>query len=137
MFWLHPNAELGFLTSTGISIFSTIANISGGGGGGGASDISNAQPLITSYMGQLPPNLDMIEIRGRLKAEDYTPFIIVSLQESDRMNLLLGHMRESMLELELGISGALNITEKMENLATDLMTNRVNALWAEKAYPSL
>jgi len=137
MFWLHPNAELGFLTNTGTNIFKTIAEISGGGGSGGGSDISAAQPIITNYMAQLPPNLDMIEIRGRLKPQDYTPFIIVSLQESSRMNLLLEGMRSSMIELELGISGALNITEKMEDLANDLQMNRVNALWAEKAYPSL
>jgi dynein heavy chain len=79
----------------------------------------------------------MIEIRGRLKAEDYTPFVIVSLQESDRMNLLLSWMRGSMIELELGISGALNVTEKMEDLGADLQANKVNALWTEKAYPSL
>jgi len=137
MFWLHPNAEIGFLTSQGISIFKTISEISGGGGSGGGGEISAAQPIITSYQGQLPPNLDMIEIRSRLKDEDYTPFVIVSLQESDRMNLLLSSMRNSMTELELGISGALNITDNMESLAGDLQGNKVNALWAEKAYPSL
>jgi len=138
MFGLHPNAEIGFLTAQGISIFTTIREIQmGGGGGGGSSDISSAQPLITSYMGQLPPNLDMIEIRGRLKEEDYTPYVIVSLQESDRMNLLLNQLRNSMTELELGISGALNVTESMEELGTDLQVNKVNAKWAEKAFPSL
>jgi len=138
MFWLHPNAEIGFLTNQGFSIFNTISEISGGGAGAGAGGgIDQAQALITAYMGQLPNNLDMLEIRGRLKDEDYTPFVIVSLQESDRMNLLLSHMRSSMIELELGISGALNVTDKMEDLATDLGLNRVNALWAEKAYPSL
>merc|ERR1719414_1621266 len=93
MFGLHPNAEIGFLTNQGISIFRTIAEISGGGGSGGAGDISAAQPLITSYMGQLPANLDMIEIRSKIKPEDYTPFIIVSLQEADRMNGLLSELR--------------------------------------------
>jgi len=46
-------------------------------------------------------------------------------------------MRSSMIELELGISGALNVTEKMEALGADLQANKVNALWTEKAYPSL
>lgn len=137
MYGLHPNAEIGFLTNQGIAIFKTVASISGGGGGGGSGDISEAQALINTYMAQLPPNLDMIEIRSRLKDEDYTPFVIVSLQESDRMNGLLGHMRSSMIELELGISGALNVTDNMEGLAADLQANKVNPLWGEKAYPSL
>merc|ERR1719343_1286327 len=42
-----------------------------------------------------------------------------------------------MTELELGISGALNVTDNMESLAVDLQSNRVNKLWAERAYPSL
>eukprot|EP00438_Fugacium_kawagutii_P026065 Skav206843 [mRNA] locus=scaffold637:297454:319565:- [translate_table: standard] len=103
--------------------------ITGGGGGGGSADISASTPLITSYLTALPTNLDMIDIRGRstvegrLKEEDYTPFIIVSLQEAqpgawgaqaDRVNALLDQIRSSLLELELGISGALNVTEKME-----------------------
>ncbi|CAE7235544.1 DNAH17, partial [Symbiodinium microadriaticum] len=81
MFGLHPNAEIGFLTNQGISIFKTIQEITGGGGGGGSGDISLAQPIITNYLGKLPSNLDMIDIRGRLKEEDYTPFVMVSLQE--------------------------------------------------------
>jgi dynein heavy chain len=77
----------------------------------------------------------MIEIRGRVT--DKTPFVIVSLQESDRMNILLSTLRGSMIELELGISGALNVTEKMETLATDLQINKVTAVWMGVAYPSL
>jgi len=53
------------------------------------------------------------------------------------MNVLLSQLRQSMTELELGIGGALNVTEAMEDLATDLQINKVNAKWAEKAFPSL
>jgi len=137
MYWLHPNAEIGFLTNQGIGIFETISAVTGGGGGGGGADISAAGPIITSYMGQLPSNLDMIEIRSRLKPEDFTPFVIVSLQEADRMNLLLSHMRFSMIDLEKGIGGLQNVTEHMESLSEDLQMNKVNSLWSEKAYPSL
>jgi dynein heavy chain len=137
MYWLHPNAEIGFLTNQGIGIFETISAVTGGGGGGGSGDISEAGPIITTYMGQLPGNLDMIEIRGKLKPEDFTPFVIVSLQEADRMNVLLSHMRFSMIDLEKGIGGLQNITDHMESLSADLQANKVNALWAEKAYPSL
>merc|ERR1719463_530724 len=42
-----------------------------------------------------------------------------------------------MIELELGISGALNVSDKMETLAKDLQANRVTPLWVDKAYPSL
>merc|ERR1719345_677170 len=42
-----------------------------------------------------------------------------------------------MTELELGISGALNVTEKMEALGGDLQINKVSAPWVELAFPSL
>merc|ERR1719223_611249 len=42
-----------------------------------------------------------------------------------------------MIELELGISGALNVTESMEDLANDLQINKVNAGWGALAFPSL
>merc|ERR1719359_270980 len=53
------------------------------------------------------------------------------------MNLLVGNIRQSLLELELGISGALNITDKMETLAKALGFNQVFAPWEKLAYPSL
>ena len=65
------------------------------------------------------------------------------------MNLLVGTIRNSLTELELGISGesltdlvrphrlavcpgsrgALNVTEGMEALSTSLQLNRVNDTW--------
>merc|ERR1719375_1557181 len=79
--------------------------------------------------------IDMFDVRSRIT--EYTPYIIVSLQESDRMNVLLKVIRGSLLELELGIAGALNITDPMESLSKSLQTNAVDAAWAKKAYSSL
>jgi len=53
------------------------------------------------------------------------------------MNILLSQLRGSMTELELGIGGALNVTESMEALGGDLQVNKVNAVWASLAFPSL
>ena len=36
MFGLHPNAEIGYLTTLGETLFSTILSCSGGSGGGGS-----------------------------------------------------------------------------------------------------
>merc|ERR1711977_340221 len=135
MFWLHPNAEIGYLTNQGLNVFSTIMKVSGGSGGGGGGDLNAATEYINTYSALLPPDMDMFEIRGRIK--DYTPYIIVSLQESDRMNVLLQEIRRSLLELELGISGALNVSDGMEMLSKSLQTNKVNPSWTKRAYPSL
>jgi len=137
LFGLHPNAEIGFLTAQGISIFRTIQSVSGSDTGVSNLDISSSQPHISRYMEALPADLDMADFRGKVKEEDYTPYIITSFQESDRMNLLLQEIRNSMIELELGISGQLNVTEGMERLSDALQLNRVNDSWLKLAYPSL
>jgi len=137
MFGMHPNAEIGFLTNQGIGIFNTFHRISGGQGGSGSMDLSVCQPTITSLLEQLPKDFDMLEIRKNIVEPVPSPYVIVSLQEAERMNRLLNTIRKSLLELELGISGALNVTESMESLADNLMTNSVNANWVKHAYPSL
>merc|ERR1719327_1567423 len=53
------------------------------------------------------------------------------------MNVLLQAIRNSLVELELGISGALNISDGMELLSKNLQSNKVNPRWAKFAYPSL
>jgi len=137
LFSLHPNAEIGYLTNQGFSIFKTVQGISGSDAGAVAMDISASKDILTQYLEELPTDLDMMEIRSRLRDEDYTPYVIASLQESDRMNLLLQRIRGSLQELELGIGGQLNVTEGMEKLADALQLNRVAEMWRELAYPSL
>ena len=50
--------------------------------------------------------------------KDKTPYVVVALQEAVRMNTLLTEMRQSMEELLLGLGGSLNMSDKMEKLAT-------------------
>jgi dynein heavy chain len=50
------------------------------------------------------------------------------------MNILLNEIRRSLIELQMGLSGALNITEQMEILSNTLSMNRVPKIWEEVAY---
>ena len=58
-FWLHPNAEIGYLTNQGLNVFSTIMKVSGGSGGGGGGDLNAATEYINTYSALLPADLDM------------------------------------------------------------------------------
>lgn len=51
------------------------------------------------------------------KAKDKHPFIVVCLQECSRMNILLKAIKTSLTDLDMGLAGALNMTEQMETLA--------------------
>jgi dynein heavy chain len=44
------------------------------------------------------------------------PYIVVCLQECERMNILISEIRISLVELEMGLKGQLNITDAMEKL---------------------
>lgn len=74
----------------------------------------------------------MITINEKVKQK--TPYIVVALQECERMNGLLSEIKSSLENLQMGLSGALNMTESMEKLAQSLEFNRVPANWEEKAY---
>jgi dynein heavy chain len=135
MFGLHPNAEIGYLTNLGETIFSIILRISGSGGAGGKSAADVVKELISSFLGQLPESFNIVEITSRYA--ELTPYLIVSLQETERMNGLIGTIRFSLTELEQGLSGALNITDAMESLLSELARNVVPGSWTGVAYPSL
>jgi dynein heavy chain len=83
---------------------------------------------------KLPQEFNMIELRA--KAKERTPFVVVCLQECERMNFLMFTIRTSLEDLDAGMKGQLNITENMEMLAQSLYINQVPALWEKYAYAS-
>lgn len=50
------------------------------------------------------------------------------------MNGLLSEIKGSLEDLKLGLTGALNITDAMEELSTALSFNKVPGTWEKKAY---
>ena len=48
--------------------------------------------------------------------DEFSPYVMVAIQESERMNVLLAELRRSLDELDLGLKGDLTMTEPMENL---------------------
>jgi len=63
----------------------------------------------------------MIELRA--KAKERTPFVVVCLQECERMNFLTFTIRSSLEDLDAGMKGQLNMTENMEMLAHSMFIN--------------
>ncbi len=131
MFGLHPNAEIGYLTNQSETLFSTILSVGGGSSSGGGDD-NKVKSLIVTFLGQLPADFNMYEIF--LKAKNKTPYVVVCLQECERMNTLLQEIRNSLTDLDSGLKGALNITDAMELLARQLNLNLVPGSWEKYAY---
>jgi len=135
---LHNNAEIGFLLSSSDQLVSAVLDLQGAGataGGGEAGGVAGGLELIDALMSRLSSEFDMIVMDQR--ATDRNPYVCVVLQECARMNLLLGEIGRSLLELRMGLQGSLNMSDSMELLLTALSLDRVPGGWEAKAYPSL
>jgi dynein heavy chain len=148
MFGLHPNAEIGYLTNWTSSIFDTILSLGeGDNSGGGVTAGSQVKESIDYLMKNLPDNFPLttiMEIAQPLLSQESGPFVVVALQECQRMNTLLTEIRRSLIELEKGLKGQLNISQPMEDLIKAININQwpgrnpfSACRWESKAWPSM
>lgn len=76
LFGMHPNAEIGYLTTMCDTIFSTILAVQGGGSGGGKKD-AGVLGILMDLKARTPPEFNLLEIQERVKEK--APYIIVAL----------------------------------------------------------
>jgi len=63
MFGLHSNAEIGYLTALGETLFTTILQCSGGsGGGGGKGQDAAVKAMIDRFLDTLPQCFIMLDL---------------------------------------------------------------------------
>lgn len=105
LYGLHPNAEIGFLTTTSENLFRTVFEMqprdSSAGGRAGASREEKVKAILDEILEKLPESFNMNELAGR--TEEKTPYVLVALQECERMNVLTTEIRRSLKELDLGL----------------------------------
>jgi len=137
-FGLHPNAEIGFKLREAEALCGSILMLQPRDGGGeeGNSVEDQAKMVLDDLIEKLPEQFDMEDIRGRTDGE-ITPYLMVAIQESERMNVLLAEMKRSLAELDLGLKGDLTMSDPMESLMNALADGKVAGSWAKLAYPSL
>ncbi|GMH84222.1 hypothetical protein TrST_g13493, partial [Triparma strigata] len=129
LFGLHPNAEIGYLTSGTENLFFKILSIGGGGGDGGSGGGGDiVKDTMNNLLERLPEQYGMVELN--LKAKDLLadnevgPFIVVVLQECGRMDVLLGEIGKTLSDLDKGLKGQLNMTQPLEDLIAAFKINQ-------------
>lgn len=147
MFGLHPNAEIGYLTNWTMTIFDTILSLGGGGDSGGGGGVGQVKDVMNDLLKRLPENFQMIVIQDNaapLLRQESGPFVVVVLQECQRMNGLLTEIRRSLTELDKGLKGQLNMSQPMEDLIRAISINQwpgrnpfAQCYWEAKAWPSM
>jgi dynein heavy chain len=105
------------------------------GKGSGLSPQEMAKQKLEEIFERMPDRLDVTEVLEKLEG-DRSPFVNVFLQEIDRLLVLQDELRRSLKELELGLRGDLQMSDRMEQLQAALAEDRVSAGWESKAYPS-
>jgi len=147
MFGLHPNAEIGYLTNWTATIFETILGLGGGDSGKGGTSTSAIKETMDYIIKSLPENFQMITIgenAAPLLNGDAGPCVVVAVQECQRMNGLLTEIRRSLIELDKGMKGQLNMSQPMEDLIKAISINQwpgrnpfSACRWEGKAWPSM
>uniref|UniRef100_A0A8D0NCH4 Dynein axonemal heavy chain 9 n=1 Tax=Sus scrofa TaxID=9823 RepID=A0A8D0NCH4_PIG len=138
LYGLHPNAEIGFLTQTSEKLFRTVLELqprdSQAGEGAGAAREEKVKAVLEEILERVTDEFNIPELAAR--AQERTPYVVVVLQECERMNVLLRELQGSLRELDLGLKGELTMTSNMENLQNALYLDTVPEPWARRAYPS-
>ena len=70
------------------------------------------------------------------RIEERNPFVNVFLQELERCIELMKELFRSLAELDLGLKGDLQMSERMDALQQALAEDRVPSSWEALAYPS-
>jgi dynein heavy chain len=147
IYGLHPNAEVGFLTSKAEAIFETILRLEVGAStegtaGGGAL----VRDTLNDILKRCPAKFDLLDLGDRVKlmvSETDGPYCVVVSQECTRLNALLAYMVDTLEELQKGLNGQLNMSQPMEDISSALGVNEVpgrnpfhQTSWEKLAWPS-
>ncbi|KAI8425207.1 hypothetical protein MSG28_007028, partial [Choristoneura fumiferana] len=137
LYGLHPNAEIGYLTTVSERLFKVVFEMqprdTGAQSGGGATKEELVRAILEDVLDRVPEPFNLQELMGKM--EELTPYTIVALQECERMNKLMGEIRRSLKEVELGMKGELTISSDMEKLMESLFMDKVPDSWTKLAYP--
>ncbi len=128
MFGMHPNAEIGYLTLGCHDLCDTILEVQGDSNKEGGGKEDTLMTFLKDLKARCPVDISMFDLAAKTK-DKKTPFVVVCLQECERINILMGAIRHSLDDLQLGLTGALNITDAMETLQICLQFNKVPAAW--------
>lgn len=138
LFGLHPNAEIGSLTTQTDFIFSTLLSVQPRTSGAEQGEVTMEKAVmntITEINQTIPDPFNMAELYARV--EKHEPYVSICLQECERMNILMSEIRRSLAELEQGLNGELTISEAMDQLMMSIYINKVPESWERLAYSSL
>ena len=77
--------------------------------------------ILDEILEKLPEEFNMIELHA--KTEEKTPYVLVALQECERMNTLTREIRRSLKELDLGLKVRILLMSKIIRVLQGFVRN--------------
>jgi len=115
---------------------------------GAESGSAGVRSTVESLLGRVPQPFPMMDLQLRAEplleeSAELAPFIVVAIQECQRLNALCSTIESSLAELRKALDGQLNMSDAMEDLMKALQLNQVpgrnpfdRVSWERLAWPS-
>lgn len=103
LYGLHPNAEIGILTRSAAKLCQELLGLQPRQASGGSAPTKDerVKQILDEINEKLPDEFPLAAISNRV--EEKTPFIVVIMQECERINALLVEAKRSLRQLDKGL----------------------------------
>eukprot|EP00003_Mantamonas_plastica_P006673 TRINITY_DN1548_c0_g5_i2.p1 TRINITY_DN1548_c0_g5~~TRINITY_DN1548_c0_g5_i2.p1 ORF type:complete len:3052 (-),score=1213.08 TRINITY_DN1548_c0_g5_i2:66-8516(-) len=132
VFGLHENAEIGYLTNSGRTLWRDMLRIQPrvNTSIGGISREKFIMNTTSDLLQKLPEVFDIPRISKTL-GDDLSPTQVVLLQELVQWNELLIKMSTSLKDLERALNGEIGMSNELDDLATSLFNGQLPISWSK------
>lgn len=140
IFGLHENAEITSAINTTnemLAIALTLQGATSSSGSSGKTQDQEIQETAQNILDKIPKQFDIEYASKKHKICYEDSMNTVLQQELLRYNLLLGTIRQSLVNVGKAIKGEVPLSPELENVCTALFNNTIPDLWAKVSYPSL
>nr|KAJ3423035.1 Dynein heavy chain 10, axonemal [Polyrhizophydium stewartii] len=133
VFGLHPDAEIGYLTSAVKDMWSQLVSLQPrtSDGAGGISREDFIANIASDIQAKLPVSFDVARIYKAIGTP--SPTQVVLLQELERWNMLVERMASSLKDLRRALKGEIGMSAKLDELANALFNGMLPPMWRSLA----
>ncbi|XP_051538163.1 dynein axonemal heavy chain 5 [Myxocyprinus asiaticus] len=139
VFGLHSNADITYQTNMANETLCTILNIQpkDSGSGEGETREASVQRLASEMLEKLPADYVPHEVKSYLQQMGaFQPMTIFLRQEIDRMQRVIGRVRNTLMDLKLAIDGTIIMSEDLRNALDSIYDARVPDTWQRISWES-
>ncbi|KAJ3349859.1 Dynein heavy chain 10, axonemal [Entophlyctis luteolus] len=130
VFGLHPDAEIGYLTSAVKDMWGQLISLQPrtADGSGGISREDFISGIAADIQTKIPDSFDVPKIYKALGTTP-SPTQVVLLQELERWNTLVERMKSSLKDLQRALKGEIGMSVKLDELANALFNGALPPMW--------